>query len=235
MSLALDDITPLRSNIPQLMSSQPIEIDITSETIGTGGTRLCFPFPGDPNKCIKVYRPKSMLGNKKLRRLIRIWCATHIPIFNTSWHEYRFWEIHLKDGPTQFCTYFPKFYKLTPTSLGPGLIVECIRDANGCISKSLRDWYPKASTSDRKLAVEQIEFLTDIIIQRKLPCYDWGPQNFLVQYNGNDFQLKLIDFEGTLGNNEFIPISTIFPPLRRLKLKRRIQRGLLSWLDQSET
>jgi hypothetical protein len=220
--------------MPASTTNQPIPIGLTSKTIGTGGTRLCFPFPGDRNKCIKVYRPKSMLSNQKLRRQVRIWCATHIPIFNTNWHEYRFWKIHLKDGSAEFSAYFPKFYNLAPTTLGPGLIVECVRDADGCISKSLRDWYPKATISDRKRAIKQIEFLTAIIIQRKLPCYDWGPQNFLVQYSGNDFQLKLIDFEGSLGNNEFIPISTICPPLRRLKLKRRIQRGLLAWLDQFE-
>jgi hypothetical protein len=38
-----------------------------------------------------------------------------------------------------------------------------------------------------------------------------------------------------LGNREFIPIRTFIPRLRQAKVKNRIQRQLLAWLDQFET
>lgn len=72
-------------------------------------------------------------------------------------------------------------------------------------------------------------------ISYKLPCYDWGANNFLVQQTADGFQLKLIDCEGDLGNREFIPIRTFIPRLRQAKVKNRIQRQLLAWLDQFET
>lgn len=54
----------------------------------------------------------------------------------------------------------------------------------------------------------------------------------MVQDTGNGHQIKLIDFEGHLGNNEFIPVSTIFPALRPAKIRRRVQRGIYDWLAQ---
>jgi hypothetical protein len=222
--------------MPTFMTSQSIEIDITSETIGTGGTRLCFPYPGDPNKCIKVCRPIHMLTKRTLRRIIRAWIANKIPALNTNWHEYRFWEKHIHDTPVPGLeSFFPQFYGTMKTSAGPGIVVECVRDANGAISQCLETWLPNAPRKDQQTVIQQLKTLTDLFIDYKLPCYDWGANNFLVQQTADGFQLKLIDCEGDLGNREFIPIRTIFPPLRRLKLKRRIQRGLLSWLDQFET
>ena len=200
--------------------------------ISMGGTRICYPHPEDPQKCIKVYRSGQLLGKKTLRRRLRVWLANRIPPLNTNWHEFRLWQKYLNNGTSPLCKFFPRFYCLAQTDLGLGLILECIQDEKGTTSKSLNEWYPTASLAERKTAREQIKHLTDAIIEQKLPCYDWGPGNFLIQQTDDGFQLKLIDFEGSMGNNEFIPISTFIPTLRRSKIRRRIQRGIYDWLDQ---
>jgi hypothetical protein len=147
------------------MTSQPIEIDITSETIGTGGTRLCFPFPGDPNKCIKVCRPINMLTKKTLRRIIRAWIANKIPALNTNWHEYRFWEKHIHDTPVSGLeAFFPQFYGTMKTSVGPGIVVECVRDANGAISQCLETWLPDAPRKDQQAVIQQLKTLTNLFV-----------------------------------------------------------------------
>jgi hypothetical protein len=200
--------------------------------ISMGGTRICYPHPEDPRKCIKVYRSGQLIGKKTIRRRLRVWLANRFPALNTNWHEYRFWQKYLQNGTNPLSTFFPKFYELVQTDNGIGLILEFIQDEQGQACKNLIEWYPTASPHERAQALQQIKHLTDAIIEQKLPCYDWGPGNFLVQTSGNRLQLKLIDFEGSMGNNEFIPISTLIPALRRSKIRRRIQRGIYNWLEQ---
>jgi hypothetical protein len=218
------------------MTNSPIEIDLTSETIGTGGTRLCFLCPDDPNKCIKVCRPTNMLSKRTLRRIIRAWIANQIPALNTNWHEYRFWQKHVQDTPVPGLeSFFPHCYGMIKTTAGFGIAVECVRDTDGSISQSLETWLPDAPRHDQKVIIQQLNTLTNLFINHSLPCYDWGANNFLVQKTTDGLQLKLIDCEGDLGNREFIPIRTFVPRLRQAKVKKRIQRQLLSWLDQFET
>lgn len=217
------------------MVDTKLNIDIASEPIGAGGSRICYPYPGGPDKCIKVHRSPEMLINRKLMRTFRAWLAGKFSLFNLNWHEYRFWQKYIQNNKIpELRVFLPHFHQLAKTGLGLALILECVRDDNGRISESLKSWYPKASRSDRNLALEQIDALKNIIVDHGLPCYDWNPNNFLVQYTCGRFQLKLIDFEAHLGNNELIPLSTFIPRLRRAKVRRRIERGLLSWLKQFE-
>jgi hypothetical protein len=218
------------------MTRHPIEIDLHSETIGSGGSRLCFPLPNDPDKCIKICRPVQMLSKRTWRRIIRSWLANKISALNTNWHEYRFWQKHIQQAPIPgLRKFFPRCYGIIQTSAGSGIVLECIRDANGAISPSLETWLPKAARTDRHAILTQLNTLTKLFIDYKLPCYDWGPNNFLVQQTTDGLQLKLIDCEGDLGNREFIPIRTFIPRLRQAKIKKRIQRQLFVWLDQFET
>lgn len=57
--------------------------------------------------------------------------------------------------------------------------------------------------------MRQLEELSERIIDRQMHCFDWTLHNLLVQKRSEGFQLKLIDFEGKMGNRELIPISTI--------------------------
>ena len=208
-----------------------MDIDLTAETIGTGGSRLCYAYPGDPSKCVKICRPDHLLKKQTLRRRLKFWIARKIPLFNLNWHEYIVWKRYAQhDQIPGFRDFLPLFHDLVKTPLGLALVMECVRDDNGSISESLKTWYPKASGADREIAMAQCEHLRELVLTNTLPCFDWGPQNLLVQYQNGKFQLKLIDFEGALGNNESIPVSTIIPALKRAKINRRITRGLFAWL-----
>lgn len=215
------------------MDNDVLNIDISLEPIGAGGSRICYHYPGDHTKCIKICRPVSMLTKKNLRRCIRAWLAQKIPVLNTNWHEYRFWEKHIHNKPVPGLeVFFPIFYGTIRTSLGKGIVVECLRDLDGKISQSLETWLPAAQKTEQQAIYRQIEKITGIFIEHCLPCYDWGANNFLVQQTKDGPRLKLIDCEGNLGNREFIPVRTIVPSLRRTKLESRIRRQLLSWLAQ---
>ena len=217
------------------MIDTKLNIDIVSEPIGAGGSRICYPYPGDPDKCIKICRPLTMLTKKNPRRYLRAWLAHKIPVLNTNWHEYRFWQKHIHNKPIPgLKVFFPRFYGTIRTSMGKGIVLECLRDLDGEISQSLETWFPTAHKIDQKIISRQLDEITGIFTQHCLPCYDWGANNFLVQQTRDGPRLKLIDCEGNLGNREFIPIRTMIPRLRQAKIKSRIQRQLLAWLDQFE-
>ena len=106
------------------------------EPFGVGGRRLCFVHPLDPKKCVKVLRTDE-------RRTVRH-KKTIIPAhwrreYDNNAHEKRILEdLEKRIGPAM-ADHLPRSYGMAATDLGPGLVLDLVRDHDGGISRSIRE------------------------------------------------------------------------------------------------
>ena len=104
-----------------------------------GGNRLCFYHPLDPNICIKVPRPDR---TPELRRKQKSFPKSLKPLsrFDENFLEWREVQtINRLIGREAFAL-IPYYYGMVNTNLGQGLSCEMIRDGDGKISLSLKQY-----------------------------------------------------------------------------------------------
>ena len=104
---------------------------------GTGGRRLCFTHPLDKTKCVKVLRQddKRTIRVAK-RRIVPAWF--HRTYDNNLHEKYVLDNLYRAIGP-EIKEHLPLSYGMTTTDLGPGLVLDLVRDIDGKISRSLRE------------------------------------------------------------------------------------------------
>lgn len=103
----------------------------------------------------------------------------------------------------------PEFAHMFQNNLGwgtykrwPVLVSEVIKDSDGNISQSVK-------SVDRKVLPEfkdSFDKLVKACIDKKVPLYDFNPDNFLAQKQDNGYTLKLVDFQKT-GGLSYIPLA----------------------------
>ena len=189
-----------------------------SEPFGVGGRRACYVHPLDPAKCVKVLRTDD-------RRTVRH-KKTIIPAhwrreYDNNAHEKRVLEdIGKRIGPAMGA-HLPRSYGMVPTDLGPGFVLDLVRDHDGRISRSLRELittgYPLGKL--RPSFEEFGRFLSDhLILTRKLLDH-----NLVVSMQPDGpGAIYLID---GLGDPAFIPFSRWIPALGRAKIARRVDEA----------
>ena len=84
---------------------------------------------------------------------------------------------------------------------------------------------PLILAKDQLLQIRNdLQVVTDCVIEHAIPIYDWNPTNILVLRKHDQCAIKIADLEGEFGNKEFIKISRWNTFARRRKLRRRIDR-----------
>ena len=188
------------------------------EPFGVGGRRSCYVHPLDPSKCVKVLRVDD-------RRTVRL-RKTIIPAhwrraYDNNAHEKRELEsLEKRIGPSMR-RHLPLSYGMVPTDLGPGFVLDLVRDSDGRISRSLRELittgYPLEKL--RPSFDEFGHFLSEhLILTRKLLDH-----NLVVSMQG-DIPGRMVLIDG-LGDPAFIPLSRLIPSLGRSKIARRINEA----------
>lgn len=186
---------------------------------GVGGRRLCFVHPGDLHKCVKVPRQDD-------RRTIRMNRRTLIParfrrFYDNNANEMRALN-HLfrKIGPGA-ARHLPRSYGMFPTDLGPGLVLDLVRDADGRISRSLRELLSTGFAVDefREAFDELGEFLlTHHVLTRALLDH-----NIVAEHRADGrWRLYLID---GLGDRAWLPIAEWIRSLGQAKVRRRLNEA----------
>jgi hypothetical protein len=173
-----------------------IEID-KQLYIGKGLDRECYLHPQDSNKCIKV----TVSGDYRQHR-----------------DDIKYYRRLQKRGISW--QYLAQFHDLCSTNLGEGLMFEVVRDYDGAISRSLRDYIrgegcPLSKDElNHELANLKCYLLDQAIIMR-----DLKDDNLLLQRLENGSS-RLVIIDG-VGNNEFIPFSELSPALTAMKINRK--------------
>lgn len=173
------------------------------EIIGEGTRRICYAYPDDPSRCIKIPTPDRPGKKQQLR-------------------EVRFYEQLARRGVQTDC--IAEYYGTVDTDQGPGYVYEAIRDADGSISSLYIDVIgEKAQESPEELRgiLEELEryFFENLIV-----FYDVNPWNIVCQRTSSG-KLHPYVIDG-IGDVVAIPILNCSEVLLRQKIKRRWIRVL---------
>jgi hypothetical protein len=174
--------------------------------LGMGATRLCFFHPEDADKCVKVamrYRNRPAL-QQELEAVTA--CVPHIG------------------------SYLPEYLpELIETNLGPGLVCEIIKDADGTPSLPLTH-YVLTNTLNEEVFSQLTEF-SRILTSNHIPLYDFNPDNFLVQIKGERQVLRFTDLK-TYNHYKpytYLRLERYIPAISRHIVRRRLNR-LFTWI-----
>jgi len=185
-----------------------------------GGNRLCFVHPEDPNCCIKVRRPDFTLADcrrkkgfpKNLRPLSS---------FDDNREEYRtIQQLRQSIGDSVFDHVY-RCFGFVATDLGPGLETELIRDVDGLISLSLKQYlWEVGYTEPCRQAIKE---LTTFWKEKKVPSRDLLTHNIVVQQNRQGEISRLVVIDG-LGDPTLIPFCWLPLKYQERRIETRLQR-----------
>jgi hypothetical protein len=187
------------------------------EPFGVGGRRICYVDPRDASRCIKVLRNDE-------KRTVRIRPGL-IPNrfrreYNNNAHEQH--ELgklfrRLGDDASE-C--LPSCYGVINTDLGPGLVLDLIRDHDGKISRSLREL---VSTGHQPSEFRQaFELFSDFMIRHAVLSRAILDHNLATQHRADgSWHLYLID---GLGDPAWLPFARFSRRLAQAKIIRRLEK-----------
>ena len=174
-------------------------LQLDSEPVGSGQERVCYAHPDDDRLLVKVQKGSA---DKQTRR------------------ELALYRRLARRGMREF-DHIPKFYGRVETNLGPGFVVDCIRDFDGELSKSL--WWHFT----RGYPVNEFEpYLEDLhrYLLRRLVIFsvDMGRYNILFQKLSTE-RARLVVIDG-LGDHTAIDWLDHIDYFARRKIRRRWRR-----------
>jgi len=184
-----------------------------------GGNRLCFVDPRDPCRCIKIARSDK---TPELKRQEKSFPKNLKPLqaFDDNYGEYAvFSRIEKTIGDEAF-ELIPRCYGFVETDFGDGLCVEMIRDDDGAISLSLKQYlwlYGKEPKLNKLLQQFSKRWQ-----QLGIPSRNLLLHNMLVQQKaGEPHRLMVID---GLGWPDMLPLAYYSKAFACYKAGRRLQK-----------
>lgn len=196
--------------------SDPVALN-SHQPFGVGGRRLCYVDPRDPNRCIKVLRhddqrtvrTRANLIPKRFRR----------EYDNNSHERKELSRLFRRIGDAaREC--LPKCHGVVPTDLGPGLVLDLIRDQAGPISRSLRELVSTGhDPKEFRPAFEHFSrFMLDhAVLTRAILDHNLAAQNL----GEGTWRLYLID---GFGDPAWLPFSRLSTRLAQKKIRRRLDQ-----------
>lgn len=202
--------------------------------LGGGGSRVCYSFPGNPDLCIKVDRPWNEGRNHSRRLRIKKALMPWLHSLYCNKDEVRFyWKKARSIGEDVFL-HAPRCFGIVKTNLGPGLVLERIRDRDGSYSERLGDFLLKRpGMRDHLLAL--VDELVAFFRERDIILFCWNPDNVVVRQDpviGD--RLVAIDWKSEHKPNDDFPFTSLFPSLAREKMERKV-RELKRWIMKHGT
>jgi hypothetical protein len=176
-----------------------------SDKIAESTTRDCYLHPEDPDLIIKILRKSPGRGRQ-----------------NANDQEWRSYQYLLKRFGKQ--DIFVACHGFVDTALGRGLVFDCVRDADGIVSRRLED-----VLLDRRYDPARVEsavgWFCNELIEKEIPLFDLNLHNILIQVGADGaYHPVSIDIKSKFNNYEFIPFSSYIPFFARRKVRRRCAR-----------
>lgn len=190
----------------------------TEQAFAQGGNRLCFEYPGDPSRCIKVRRPDFTLADLRRKKGFP---KTLLPLsaFDDNQEEFDVISGLAKRQGKAVFDVISRCYGFEESDLGPGLVLELVRDADGRISQSLKAqiWFEGYSDECRAA----VAAFCSRWLELQIPSRDLLLHNILVQKDSNGKIQRLVVIDG-LGSPNIIPFNWLPGPLRHAKVERKV-------------
>ena len=182
---------------------------------GVGGRRLCFVHPLDPAKCVKVLRQDTGRTVRDYSNFIPTRCRRE---YDNNAHELKELSALIQRLGSKAAQCLPRCYGMSETDLGPGLVLDLIRDFDGHISLSLRELISKGTPpAELRPAYDELGafLLKHTVLTRALLDHN------IVAQNCGKAQWRLYIIDG-YGDPAWVPIARILRPLARSKIQRRL-------------
>ena len=197
--------------------------------LGDGCNRSCYAYPDDPGRCVKIDKPWNKCSHNSRRTRIKKALMPWLTGISCNGEESRFYWTKARKLGEKIYRHAPRCYGIVLTNLGPGLVLERIRDFDGRCSGRLDHYlrrYPEKKEHLLSLVEELISFFKAMDIF--LLC--WNFDNLLVKQDPvNGDHLVAIDWKSENKPNDDLPFTTLFPFLARRKMQRKIQE-LKRWI-----
>lgn len=189
--------------------------------IGRGWKRDCYLHPDDATLCIKVSKDGPPRPGRSWRKRLMRWRLARDTgdVLNR-----REWEAYRRYGAI-LAAYVPRYHGFVPTSRGPGLAIDLVRERDGAPSPELGAWLARSSPEERDALLPRFRGLFDLLEREKIWLMDLNFRNFLVQDTGSGTARPwLIDLKRLADNKEVFQPAGWSERLRHRKLARRIER-----------
>lgn len=201
-------------------ASTELQLGSESDAFSRGGNRLCFVDPRDPRRCIKVLRPDRLPEHKR-RQAGFPKQLKPLRSFDENYQEYRIYRRIERAVGEQAYSLVPRLYGWVSTNLGPGLCFDLVRDADGRIAITLKQ-YLWVNGNDRLLQ-EPLAAFRRRWQELGMPSRNLLTHNLVLQCDATGPQ-ALWAIDG-LGWPDLIPLAYHWPQLARHKAGRKL-RGL---------
>lgn len=188
-----------------------------AEPFAVGGRRALYVHPDDPERCVKVLLPDR--GPERLRREARGLRRLHRPAYYDENRQdlctYR--QLLARHGESLHA-HVPIVFGMSHTDIGPGLVVQLIRDVDNRISLS-----GKGHTIEHGLSPalwHAVDALEDFLLTRHIRFRDPFPHNLAVRHaEGDELQLFIVD---GLARREWLPAA--LRPGVTARIRRQVAR-----------
>jgi len=193
-----------------------VELGDEASAFARGGNRLCFVDPRDSSCCIKVLRPDR---SPKLRRQEKGWLKRLRPLsqFDENLEEFAVWQVIERRIGLDAFTLISRCHGFVDTNFGRGLVMELIRDGDGKISKTLKQYlWENGLTPEIKAAVAKF---ANAWIQLGMPSKKLLLHNMLLKKNAAMNNIFVID---GLGWASSVPISKYVFALAKVRAQNKV-------------
>lgn len=188
------------------------------QAFAQGGNRLCFVHPEHADRCIKVRRPDFTLEDLRRKKgfpksLLPLHC------FDDNREEFEVISGLIEQHGEPVFELISRCYGFEDSDLGPGLVLELVRDADGRISQTLKaQIWGDGYTPDCQAAVERFCRQWRNL---QIPSRDLLLHNLLVQKDSDGKVQRIVAIDG-LGSPNLIPFNRLPTFLRAAKVTRKL-------------
>ena len=201
-----------------------------------GGNRLCFEHPSEPHQVVKVARPDR---GPAWRRARKSYPKRLLPLSwfddNAEEHEVmRAIDQHFDDGVYELVA---RCYGFVDTDMGPGLVSDLIRNENGKIAHTLKQYiWDEGYTQDCR---NQVKRFVEGWSHLRVPSRDLLLHNIVAPRAADGSIMRLVVIDG-LGSSNLLPFYWLSQRSQANKVQRKIDNmhkrieQLLSQRGQSE-
>lgn len=190
-----------------------------------GRTRRCYIHPDNSDLCLKVVIPGMGAEVKQKKKLHRRLFPSSF--YDPNFNEWRGYCRAEKAGNLALMRHIPRYYGFSETDLGKALTVQLLRHPNGVIGTPLIERLSQGFDDSLRQAFTELK---NTILDTG--CYTTDVNNLIsIRLEGGDERLFFAECKYRR------PGMTIFPPLRRRRMRRiltRLERSLVKYLPIDE-
>ncbi|PHQ89449.1 MAG: hypothetical protein COB42_06940 [Sulfurimonas sp.] len=176
--------------------------------IGKGNERICYAYPTDNHKAVKVSYNQNIGRSKQTET------------------EISYYKLLLKKRPMNW-KHLPKFYGEIKTNKGDGFIIELIKDYDGQVSKSFAYYINKFGVETYNNQLQ--EYKEFFINYQVIFNYGMMPKNILLRKN-SEVESHLVLIDG-LGDITYFTFLNKIPYFARKKINRRWNKFVAKYLS----